>query len=113
MVQFTIGVSSFTQKPVARKPVNLVCMTPWMRNWSLASSFGLSVTCCMAQGHSVPGHQGLFALRWDSHFCSRGCMLHSLPVGCALIPFKEGGCQQPRLGSGDFDYVTSVSFVIR
>lgn len=44
MVQFTIGVSSFTQKPVACKPVNLVCMTPWTRNWSLASSFGLSVT---------------------------------------------------------------------
>lgn len=44
MVQFTIRVSSFTQKPMACEPVILVCMTPWMRNWSLASRAGLDVT---------------------------------------------------------------------
>ena len=43
-VQFTIRVSPFTQKPIACKPAVLVCMTPWMRNWSLASRAGLSVT---------------------------------------------------------------------
>lgn len=43
-IQVTVGVSSFTQKPMACKPVILECMTPWVRNWSLASRTGLSVT---------------------------------------------------------------------
>lgn len=42
--EFTTRVSSFTQKPMACKPVILVCMTPWIRNWSLASRVGLKVT---------------------------------------------------------------------
>lgn len=29
---------------MACKPVILECMTPWVRNWSLASRTGLSVT---------------------------------------------------------------------
>lgn len=38
------SVSLLTQKPMACKAVILVCMTPWMRNWSLASRVGLDVT---------------------------------------------------------------------
>lgn len=44
MVQFTVRVSPFTQKPTACKPVILVCMTPQMRNWNVASRAGLNVT---------------------------------------------------------------------
>lgn len=67
---------------------------------------------CTAHGHSVAGKQGLFSRCWDSRFCFPRRALHSWSVWCVLILF-EGGCQQPKHGKRDFDYIVYASFVTR
>lgn len=67
---------------------------------------------CKAHGHTVAGQRDLFSCCWDSHYCFHRCMLHSLSVWCVLILFKEGGCQQPRLGKWGL-WLYNISFVIR
>ena len=44
---------------MACKPVNLECMTPWVRNWSLASRTGLSVTV-RHMATALPGNRPCF-----------------------------------------------------
>lgn len=68
---------------------------------------------CTARGHTVAGKQGLFSRCWDSHFCFPRRVFHSWSVRCVLILFEEGGCQQPRHGKRDFDYIVYASFVTR
>lgn len=89
----------------------LVCMTPWMRNWRLASRVGLSVTV-WHMAAVLLGNRVCF-LRWDSHLCLHSRVLHSWSVWCVLILCEEGGCQQPRNGKRDSGYIISVSFVTR
>lgn len=111
-VQVTVGVSSFTQKPMACKPVILECMTPWVRNWSLASRTGLSVTV-RHMATALLGNKGLFSHCWDPHLCFPRRVLHSWSVWRVLILFEESGCQQPKHGKRDFDYIVYASFVTR
>lgn len=94
-VQPMLRVSSFTLKPVACKPVILVCMTPWMRNWSLASGSGsVLLYDTWPQGYWATGF--VFPLL-SFPLCFPRSMLHSLSVWCVLILFQKACCQQARL----------------
>lgn len=77
------------------KSAILVCVTPWTRNWNLASGLGSGLL--YDTWPRVTEQQG-FVFTFLYLFCCARSGLHTLSVRCVLNLFKEGCCQQPRLG---------------